>query len=99
VKKRLVLGAVSGTAWGVLAIAVFAGMVRGVLPAPGETAIPVAFGLVLAYLPFLVGIGLETLVGRGSAPFAEVAAVTIGTGLGIGAAAAWLTSLASRGRK
>jgi hypothetical protein len=68
----------------VVAAAVFLAMFRGDLPAPGQVILPFAIGLVLLYLPFLVAAGLETAVGRGSAPLAEIIGVTLASGAGLG---------------
>jgi hypothetical protein len=97
--KRLAVGAACGAAWGAVAATVFAAMFRGLLPAPGEVAIPFAIGLVVLYFPFLVAGGLETLLGRSSPSFAEVVGVTVACGTALGLAASSLIALARRGHQ
>ena len=104
-RSRLAIGATCGIAWGVIAAAAVLAMFGGLLPAPGEAGIPVAIGLVLLYLPFLVAAGLLTGVGRGSPAFAEMIGATIASGAGLGllmsAGIALVQQLArsSRGRR
>jgi len=96
--KRLAIGAAFGIAWGIVATAVFLAMFRGLLPAPGEAGLPLAVPLVVLYLPFVVAIGLEVLVGRSAQALAEVVGVTLASGAGLGAilsaAIAWVRALA-----
>lgn len=95
--KRLAVGAGCGILWGVTAGVVFAAMRGHLLPAPHEVALPLAVALVFAYLPFIVAVGLEVLLGRSSHTFAEVIGVTIACGLAMGLVASWLIALARRG--
>lgn len=97
--KRLAVGAACGIVWAVIAAAVFAAMFRGLLPAPGDVALPFAIGLVFLYLPFLVAAGLESLLGRNSASFAEIVGVTLACGMALGLAASSLIALARRGHR
>jgi protein-S-isoprenylcysteine O-methyltransferase Ste14 len=99
VPKRLAIGATCGLIWGVVAAAVFVAMFRGDLPAPGRAGLPVAIAMVVLYLPFLVAAGLETAVGRGSAPFAEIIGVTLASGAGLGLLVSAVIALARRGAK
>ena len=84
--KRLAIGAFCGTVWGACAAAVFVAMRAHLLPAPSEVAAPFAIGLVVAYLPFLVAVGLEALLGRPSPTLAEIVGVTIACGTALGLA-------------
>jgi len=86
VPKRLAIGAFCGTVWGACAAAVFVAMRAHLLPAPSEVAAPFAIGLVVAYLPFLVAVGLEALLGRPSPTLAEIVGVTIACGTALGLA-------------
>jgi len=86
VPKRLAIGAFCGTVWGACAAAVFVAMRAHLLPAPSEVAAPFAIGLVVAYLPFLVAVGLEALLGRPSPTLAEIVGVTIACGAALGLA-------------
>jgi hypothetical protein len=94
--KRLAVGAAGGLLWGVIATAVFIGMFRGPLPAPGQVPLPVAIVLVLLYLPFLVAAGIETAVGRGSSALTEIVAVTLASGTALGLLVTALIALAER---
>jgi len=96
VSKPLAVGAAGGLFWGVIAAAVFIGMFRGLLPAPGQVPLPVAIVLVLLYLPFLVAAGIETAVGRGSSALTEIVAVTLASGTALGSFATALIALARR---
>lgn len=98
-RRRLAIGAACGVAWGVVAAAVFLAMFRGDLPAPGQLVLPVAIGMVVLYLPFLVAGGLETAVGRGSAPLAEIIGVTLASGAGLGLLVSAAIALAQRATK
>jgi hypothetical protein len=84
VRKRLAIGAACGFGWGAVAAAVFLAMFRGDLGAPGDVGLPVAIGLVLLQLPFVVAAGLETAAGRPSPAFAEIIGVTLASGAGLG---------------
>ena len=75
-----------GILWGACAAAVFVAMRAHLLPAPSEVAAPFAIGLVVAYLPFLVAVGLEALLGRPSPSLAEIVGVTIACGTALGLA-------------
>src|SRR5712691_615964 len=86
VAKRLAAGAASGTVWAAIAVATFAAMFRGLLPAPGELALPLAIGLVTVYFPFLVAVGLESLLGRNSSSYAEIVVVAVACGISLGLA-------------
>jgi hypothetical protein len=96
VSKRLAVGAAGGLFWGVIAAAVFIGMFRGLLPAPGEVPLPVAIALVLLYLPFLVASGIETAVGRASSGLTEIVAITLASGTALGLFVTGLIALARR---
>jgi hypothetical protein len=87
VPRRLAIGALCGTVWGAGAAAVFVAMRAHLLPAPFEVATPFAIGLVVAYLPFLVAVGLEALLGRPSPSLAEIVGVTVACGTVLGLAA------------
>ncbi len=82
--KRLAIGGTFGIAWGVVATAVFLAMFRSLLPAPGEAGFPLAAPLVVLYLPFVVAMWLEVLVGRSAQALAEVVGVTVASGAGLG---------------
>ena len=83
--KRWIIGGLYGTVWGACAAAVFVAMRGHMLSAPSEVALPLAIGLVFAYFPFVIGMGLEVLLGRPSPSLAEIVGVTIvcGTALGL----------------
>jgi hypothetical protein len=83
----MAIGALCGTVWGACAAAVFVAMRAHLLPAPSEVAAPFAIGLVAAYLPFLVAVGLlDALLGRPSSTLAEIVGVTIACGTALGLA-------------
>jgi hypothetical protein len=84
VPRLLVIGALSGAVWGLIAAAVFLAMFRGAIPAPGEAGLPIAIGLVLLYLPFLGAAALETAAGRPSPSFSEIVGLTLASGAGLG---------------
>jgi hypothetical protein len=67
------------------------------LPAPSEVGLPVALGLVVAYLPFVVAAGLESLLGRPSPSLAEIVGVTIASGVALGTAMSSLIALVRGG--
>jgi hypothetical protein len=79
-----VIGALSGAVWGLIAAAVFLAMFRSAIPAPGEAGLPIAIGLVVLYLPFLVAAALETAAGRPSSSFSEIVGLTLASGAGLG---------------
>lgn len=81
--KRLATGVLGGAIWGFIAAAVFLAMFRGAVPAPGEAGVPIAFVLVLLYLPFLVAVAVEAAAGRTSPSFAEIVGVTLAAGAGL----------------
>lgn len=85
--RRQAIGGLYGTLWGACAAAVFVAMRGHLLLAPSEVALPFAIGLVFGYLPFLVAVGLEALLGRPSPPLAEIVGVTIACGTALGLAA------------
>lgn len=74
-------------------------MFGNLLPAPHEVALPFAVALVFAYLPFIVAVGLEVLLGRSSHSFAEIIGVTLACGMAMGLAASWMLALARRGHQ
>jgi len=84
VTKRFAIGAAFGIAWGVVATGVFLAMFRSLLPAPGEAGFPLAVPLVVLYLPFVVAMALEVLVGRSAQALAEVIGVTVASGAVLG---------------
>jgi hypothetical protein len=51
------------------------------LPSYDELPLPLAIALVLLDLPLLVGVYIETALGRGSIAFAEVIAVSLLSGI------------------
>ncbi|MGH2471296.1 MAG: hypothetical protein ACRDG6_02690 [Candidatus Limnocylindria bacterium] len=97
-QRRLAIGTACGVVWGVVAAAVFLAMFRGDLPAPGQLVLPLAIGMVVLYLPFLVAAGFETAVGRGSAPLAEIIGVTVAAGAGLGLLVSAAMALAQKAR-
>ena len=90
------MGIACGTAWGVVATAVFMAMFRGLLPAPGEVALPLAIGLVFAYLPFQVAVVLENLLGHSSPSLVEIVGITVACGAAMGLVVGSLIELARR---
>ena len=82
--KRLAIGGACGIAWGVIATAVFLAMFRSLIPAPSEAGFPLGIALVVLYLPFVVAVGLEVLIGRSAEALAEVVGVTVASGAGLG---------------
>ena len=81
-----------GVAWSVIASGVHLAVFRGLLPSYDQLALPLAFALVVVDLPLLVGLYIETALGRSSIPFAEVIVVSILSGvlLALGLAAVLL---------
>ena len=59
-------------------------MFRSLIPAPSEAGLPLAIALVALYLPFLVAVGLEVLVGRNAQALPEIVGVTVASGAGLG---------------
>jgi len=51
------------------------------LPSYDQLAFPLALALVVVDLPLLVGLYIETALGRGSIEFAEVIAVSVLSGI------------------
>ena len=96
--RRLAIGGAYGGAWGVVATAVFLAMFRSLIPAPSEAGFPLGFALVALYLPFVVALGLEVLVGRSAQALVEVVGVTVASGAGLrailSAAIPWARALA-----
>ena len=90
------MGIACGTVWGVAATAVFMAMFRGLLPAPGEVALPLAIGLVLVYFPFQVAVVLENLLGHSSPSLVEIVGITVACGAAMGLVAGPLIVLARR---
>jgi hypothetical protein len=70
-----------GIAWAGIAAAVHLALFRGLIPSYDEVALPVAIGLALVDLPVLVGLYVETAIGRGSITFAEVIAASVISGV------------------
>ena len=68
-------------AWAILATGVHLAMFGGLLPAPGEVALPFAIALVVANLPLLGALVLLTAVNRGSPTLTEVITVAIFAGV------------------
>jgi hypothetical protein len=71
----------SGIAWSVIASAVHLAVFRGLLPSYDQLAFPLAIALLVIDLPLLVGLYVETALGRGSITFAEVIVVSILSGV------------------
>jgi len=87
--KALAFGGALGILWGVVALAALAAMRAHMVPTPFQVALPLAIGLLLAYLPFVLAAGAETLLGR-STPFLVeilIATITCGAALGVAASA------------
>ena len=66
-----------GATWGLVATGVHLAMFSGLLPPPGDLPLPLAITVVLADLPLLGALFIETAVGRGSPTLNEVTAVSI----------------------
>jgi hypothetical protein len=96
--KPLAVGVAFGFGWGVIAVGVFAAMRAHLLPPPFEVILPFAIGLISAYLPVVIALGVETLLGRRSPSLAEVIAVTVACGSTMGMAGSLLIVLARRHR-
>jgi hypothetical protein len=96
VPRLLVVGLVCGIVWGVVAAVVFAAMFRGSITAPGDAGLPLSIVMVALYLPFVIAAGLETAVGRPSPTFAEIIAVAIGAGAGLGLLGSAVITLVQR---
>jgi hypothetical protein len=79
-----------GAAWGFVATGVHLAMFGGLLPPPGELPLPLAIAVVLADLPLLGALFLDTAVGRGWPTFNEVTALSILSGAVIAIALAAL---------
>ena len=86
--KPLAVGAAFGIGWGVFAGCVFVAMRAHLLPAPLEVSLPFAIGLISAYLPVVIALGVETLLGRSSPSLAEVMGMTVACGMTMGMAGA-----------
>ena len=69
-------------------------MFRSLIPAPSEAGLPLAIALVALYLPFLVAVGLEVLVGRNAQALAEVVGVTVASGAVLGVVLSVVIALA-----
>jgi hypothetical protein len=83
---------------GVIAVGVFAAMRVHLLPAFFDVSLPFATGLISAYLPVVLALGVETLLDRSSPSFAEVIGVTVACGMTLGMAGSSLIVLARRHR-
>jgi hypothetical protein len=71
----------TGAAWALIATSVHLALFRGLLPSYDQLAFPLALALALVDLPLLVGLYIETALGRGSITFAEVIAVSVLSGV------------------
>ena len=71
--RRIVIAALLGIAWGGVATLVHLAMFRGDLPAPADSALPIAVLLYLVRAPFIAAIYLSTFaLGRSSPTLVEL---------------------------
>jgi hypothetical protein len=72
-RRQLVIASALGAAYGVIATAVHLVMLRGYLPAPAESSLPLAVVLYVVRAPFIAAIYLSTFaLGRSSPTLVEL---------------------------
>jgi hypothetical protein len=82
VTARLLAAVIAlGAAWAAIAAAVHLALFRGLIPSYDQLAFPFAVALALLDLPLLVGLYIETAIGRGSITYAEVIVVSVVSGV------------------